>query len=69
MGADGVEQTEFWVVMVHCQWRSMETSIGLDLASKMSDGSVGYLPVYETREEAEEAHPGQQILPIRERKE
>ncbi|MFQ5813007.1 MAG: hypothetical protein ACE5I2_07450 [Anaerolineae bacterium] len=44
----------------------METNIGLPLRHQMEDNSIGYLPVYESREEAEtEAGDKGKVMMIR----
>lgn len=59
-------QTTYYVAFEFRRWENSETDVGLRLAAKMSDATVGYLPVFETREEAEaNSNDGAQIHTIR----
>lgn len=53
-----------YVALSYRPWSSVETSLGLALAAKMEDGSVGFLPVYSSADEAKREHPGCQVLAI-----
>lgn len=58
--------SRFWVVLKLSRWEEMETNIGLPLRHQMEDNSIGYLPVYESREEAEtEAGDKGKVMMIR----
>lgn len=46
-------------------WAEVKTSIGTPMAAKMDNGSVGFLPVYETREEARREHPTCAIIEVK----
>jgi len=45
-------------------WGEVKTSLGTPMAAKMDNGSVGFLPVYETAEEARAAHPTCRIIEV-----
>lgn len=55
-----------FVVLMFCEWKSVETALGIPLSVKMEDGSVGFLPVFETREEAQAEYPNFTVLEIHE---
>lgn len=54
----------YYVALVLKKWDSIETNIGFSLASKMDDGSIGYLPVFDTEDEAKAAYPDHVITQI-----
>lgn len=61
---------KYWVVLTLSRWNQSKLSSppGLQLATKMADGSIGYLPVYEAKEDAETAakrYPGARVVGIR----
>ena len=60
-----MEET-LYVVMVFQKWSSLETSIGIPIASMAMEGSPGFLPVFTSKEAAEKEYPGYDILQIQE---
>lgn len=59
-----MSSSRYFVAFHFCLWSRADTNLNLPLAERMDDGSVGFLPVYETREEAEAANPGARVLEI-----
>lgn len=60
----------YWALLALNRWEQTELNLhpGLQLAAKMSDGCIGYLPVYEAKEDAETAakrYPGARVVGIR----
>lgn len=66
LGVDDQPVKHFFVAQVFCRWDKTTTDAGIPLAAKMNNGSVGHMPVFETREEAQAAYPQAQILTIQE---
>lgn len=54
----------FYTLMRLRLWKDESTQFGLKLAVRMPDGSVGYLPVYDTPEAVHTAYPDADILVI-----
>ena len=63
-GARALERTVYHVVLAIQVWADQETTLGLPIARTMGDGSVAFLPVFDTAEAAEAAYPGQQHVMI-----
>ncbi len=60
------ERESRWVVFLFARWDNFELNLPLQMAAKMPDGSVGFVPVFETREEAEKMAAGRyQVQEIR----
>lgn len=55
----------FFVAQVSCWWEDQEMNVPYPFSRKMDDGMVGFMPIYETEEEAKAAWPDSQILMIR----
>jgi len=53
-----------FVVMSYRKWKGIKTSFGFELADKMRDGCSGYLPVYDTLEEAKANAGDSQVFEI-----
>ena len=58
---------DLWLAMTTLLWDEQTTSTGLDLAPRMEDGSIGFLPLFASREEAEAAYPEREVVQVRTR--
>lgn len=54
----------YYIPMVFQRWDSQKLTLGFSLASKMPDGSIGFMPVFGTHSEAQDAFPENEIVVI-----
>jgi len=53
----------FYIVMQVCRWSDMTTNIGLPTGG--FEDTVGMVPVYKTREEAESHFPNAEVMEVK----
>lgn len=55
----------FWVVLIVQKWGDLSIDLlPFKIRDKMEDGCVGFLPIYPSLEEAQEAYPDAKFLQI-----
>lgn len=54
----------YYVVMVLHAWVDQETTLRIPVAPTMEDGSMAFLPVFDSEERAEAAYPGKDRIVI-----
>jgi len=59
-----MSRVEYHVVMVLQKWVDQETALGHSMAPTMGDGSIAFLPVFDTAERAEAEYPGRSRMVI-----
>jgi len=59
---DEPEAGLIWVACVYQSWSKVQTNVGLPMAARMEDASVGFLPVYDSRLAARREWPDARVL-------